>query len=122
MPPRDWALRISDILDAIARIQRYTSDISFDDFSADEKTVDAVVRNFGIIGEAARHVPASVRTQHADIPRSTMISMRNIVIHQYVDVSLATVWTTLEQDLRPLVPRLRAIQAEFEQQAGSDQD
>ena len=56
--PRDWKMRVQDILDAIDKIQRYTMGMSYDSFRTDEKTVDAVVRNFQIIGEAARHIPA----------------------------------------------------------------
>ncbi len=115
MQPNQWTIRLSDILDAIARIQRYIGEMSFDDFSVDEKTVDAVVRNFEIIGEAARNVPDSVQYRHPEIPWAEMIGMRNILIHQYAEVSLATVWKTVEHDLLPIVPALRLIQTEANQ-------
>lgn len=51
MPPRDWKLRVHDILEAISRIERYTVGMTFETFAADERTVDAVIRNFGVIGE-----------------------------------------------------------------------
>jgi uncharacterized protein with HEPN domain len=54
-------MRISDILKCIAKIRRYTKGYSFDDFQEDEKTIDSVLRNLEIIGEAARHVPAEIR-------------------------------------------------------------
>ena len=54
--PREWRLRITDILDAIARIQRYTADLTEDAFVNDERTRDAVIRNLEVIGEASRHV------------------------------------------------------------------
>jgi len=40
LPPRDWRLRVDDILDAIARIEQYVSGLSFEQFRADQKTVD----------------------------------------------------------------------------------
>ena len=58
--PRDWKFRIEDILDSIVRIQRYIKGMSFDQFSQDEKTIDAVLRNFGIIGEAVRNIPEEI--------------------------------------------------------------
>jgi hypothetical protein len=68
VPPRDWKQRIADILEAIERIQRYTRGMDLDSFSADDRTVDAVVRNITVIGEAARSVPDDVRRAHPEIP------------------------------------------------------
>jgi len=58
LPPREWRLRVHDILEAIARIGRYIEGLTFEQFQADQKTVDAVVRNLEIIGEAVRHLSA----------------------------------------------------------------
>jgi uncharacterized protein with HEPN domain len=58
MTAHDWRVRIGDMLEAIAEIGRYSAGYTFDTFIADEKAVDAVVRNVEIIGEAARHVPS----------------------------------------------------------------
>ncbi len=57
MPPRDWKMRIKDILDAISTVQGYTKGMKYEAFVAHRKTVDAVIRNFIVIGEAATHVP-----------------------------------------------------------------
>ncbi len=62
VPPRNWKIRITDILQCILKIRRFTKGYSFDDFQGDEKTIDLVLRNLEIIGEAARHVPAEVRS------------------------------------------------------------
>ena len=68
MPPRDWTLRIRDILEAVEKIQRYTDGMEYSSFSQDDLTVDAVLRNFSVIGEAARHLPESVAEVHPQIP------------------------------------------------------
>ncbi len=68
MPPRDWTLRIEDIVAAIDRIAEYTESMDYDAFCADQKTVDAVVRNFTIVGEAVRHVPEKIVSAHAEVP------------------------------------------------------
>jgi len=104
---RDWKMRLEDILEAIAKIDRYTAGMDYDSFRADDKTIDAVVRNLEIIGEAARHVPDSVQSQQPDIPWARMRNFRNILIHEYSGVSIPIVWQTIRDDLPPLVPRLR---------------
>ena len=68
MPPRDWAYRVQDILDAIEKIQRFTSNVDLEAFENDEELLDAVVHNLTVIGEAANHVPAEVVDQHHEIP------------------------------------------------------
>lgn len=68
MPPRDWRLRIEDMLDAADAIEEFVKGSDFDSFRRDRKTVDAVVRNLEVMGEAARHVPDSICQKFADIP------------------------------------------------------
>jgi len=57
MPFRSWQFRIDDIVEAINKIERYTLGIDFASWENDEKTVDAVIRNLEVIGEAASHLP-----------------------------------------------------------------
>ncbi len=66
--PRDFRLYVDDILEAIARIREYLSDMDLAGLAADRKTLDAVVRNLEIIGEAARSLPPSATRQapHVD--------------------------------------------------------
>ena len=109
MPPRDWTLRIEDILDAIERIGRYTAGLDLAGFSADQKTIDAVVRNIEIIGEAARYLPATVEQRHPEIPWATMRGIRNRLIHGYADVDVEIVWRACRYNLPPLLPMLRQV-------------
>ena len=106
---RDWKMRIADILDSIARIQNYTTGITFDTFQADPKTVDAVVRNFEIIGEAATSIPDEIQARYPDIAWLEMSGMRNIMIHEYFGVSLPIIWHTIQHDLAPLAENLRRL-------------
>ena len=78
MPPRDPSLRLQDIAEAIDRIFEYTASHSLDSFTADRMAVDAVVRNFEVIGEAARHVDAATAARLADIPWQDMRDLRNV--------------------------------------------
>ncbi len=109
MRSRHWRLRLEDVLEAITRIERYTTGMDLQALEADDKTVDAVVRNLEIIGEAARHVPQEAREEHAHVPWDTMQGMRNVLIHEYFGVSLPIIWHTIKHDLPPLVPLLREI-------------
>jgi len=59
--PRDYPLYLEDMLEAIARVERYTSGVDFAAFSADKMRVDAVVRNLELIGEAAKNIPQARR-------------------------------------------------------------
>jgi uncharacterized protein with HEPN domain len=111
VPPREWRLRIEDIVAAIERVERYTAGMSLAAFEADEKTVEAVAYCFIVIGEAARHVPDDIAAANPDVPWAEMRAMRNIAVHEYFGVTLETLWKTSRDDLPPLVERLRALLA-----------
>lgn len=108
-------MRVQDILDAIAKIQQYTAGMNYDVFRADEKTVDAVVRNFQVMGEAARHIPAELEERWPQIPWADMRDMCNVVIHEYFGVSRVILWQTIIENLPPLPPLL--LEALSESQA-----
>jgi len=109
VPPRSWQLRVEDILGAIAKIRRYVDGLSREEFAADEKTVDAVVRNLEVIGEAARAVPAEARTRSPQVPWTEMTGLRNKVTHEYFGVDPAIIWQTIADDLEPVVPALQSL-------------
>ena len=83
--------------------------MSFDDFEGDERTVDAVLRNISVIGEAARHVPEEIRERYPSVPWSETRGIRNVVVHEYASVSVPIVCQTVERNLPPLVPMLQEI-------------
>jgi uncharacterized protein with HEPN domain len=105
VPLRELLFRIQDILDALEAIRSYTSGMAFSDFVADRRTVDAVIRNLAVIGEAASHIPAEVCADHPDIPWMDMRGMRNFVVHEYFGVSDAILWDTVTRNL-PTLPEL----------------
>jgi uncharacterized protein with HEPN domain len=109
VPPRHWKLRIDDILVAIERIQRYTDGMDLSSFSRDDRTVDAVVRNITVIGEAAAAVPEDVRRKYPELPWEEMRGIWNVIVHEYFGVSLPILWQTVTADLPPLIPLLKQI-------------
>ena len=117
MPPRDPRVRIEDMLTAIRRIRRYTDGTSFDAFCADERTIDAVIRNFEVIGEAARHVDEATAARSPAVPWIDIRDMRNILIHEYFGVDLQTVWRTIVDDLPALERGLAELLGQLERPA-----
>jgi uncharacterized protein with HEPN domain len=71
--------------------------------------VDAVVRNFQVLGEAARHVPPDIQNKYPEVPWAIMQGMRNILVHDYFKVKVDIVWRTIQADLPPLVAPLQRI-------------
>lgn len=102
------------MLDAAKTILDFTNGLEFAAFSGDRRTVDATVRNFEVMGEAARNVPEDVRQRYGGVPWSDVSEMRNVLIHEYIGVDLAIVWETIKSDLPPLVAELERILRETE--------
>jgi uncharacterized protein with HEPN domain len=109
MPRRGWKLRISDIVEAIENATDYSAGMTFEQFVDDRKTIDAVVRNFIVIGEAASHLSDDFIENHPDLPWREMRDIRNIVVHEYFGVDNLIVWETLQKNLPPLLPLLKDL-------------
>ena len=117
MPPRNRRLRIEDMLEAVEKIQRYTVGMTFESFCDDGRTVDAVIRNFEVLGEAARHVDDEVANNAPDVAWAEIRGMRNLVMHAYFGVDLATVWKTVTDDLALLRTALLDLLSRLEPDA-----
>jgi uncharacterized protein with HEPN domain len=111
VPPRDWRLRIADILAAVERIHRYTAGLQEGGFARDEKTVEAVCFALVVIGEAVTHVPDDVKAMDPLIPWRKMKGMRNIAAHEYFGIDVTTVWLTATVDVPALKPLLEKLLA-----------
>ena len=109
MSPRNQQFRLEDIYDALVVISEYIDDMDYDAWMHDKKTVDAVIRNLEIIGEAASHVSEDIQKQHTDIPWYQMKAMRNILIHEYFGIDIDVLWQTVKEDLPPLKAYLKKV-------------
>jgi uncharacterized protein with HEPN domain len=89
---RIYRVYLVDMLIAIGRISDYIKDYSFDDFKKDFKTVDAVIRNFEIIGEAAKNIPKDIKEQYPIVPWNEMYLLRNRVSHEYFGIDYEIIW------------------------------
>ena len=86
--------------------------MTVDQFRGDERTVDAVIRNFLVIGEASRHVPSTAREAHPEIPWRVMEGMRHVLVHDYDAIRIDVIWETIAADLPTLLQLLRVIRDE----------
>lgn len=100
---------LEDIVDGAEKIERFTDGMTYEEFERDEKTVDAVLRNLEVIGEAAKNVPEDVRKEYSELPWAEMAGMRDKLIHGYATIELEIVWTTVEEDVPELIPAVNAV-------------
>ena len=106
MSRRDVSLLLEDMRESALKIKKYTEGLDFDSFLADEKTVDAVIRNFEIIGEAANRIDPNYRTNHSEVQWKRIRGFRNRIIHDYFGIDYQIVWSIVEDDLDELIDHL----------------
>jgi len=99
MSKRESRLLIEDILDSGHKILDYTKGLSFEDFLRDSKTVDAVIRNFEIIGEAANRLPDEFKDKNTNIDWHRIRGFRNRIVHDYFGIDYEIVWQIKESFL-----------------------
>jgi len=106
---KDPRVYIDDILEALQKIEKYTEELNFDAFSQDNKTIDAAIRNFEIIGEATKKIPEEIKKKYPQVPWKTMAGMRDKLIHEYFGVNLKVLWRTIKEDLSSLKPLIEEV-------------
>lgn len=109
MSKRDTILLLDDMLQSARKIKSYTKDLNFDDFVTDEKTIDAVVRNFEIIGEAANRIDTDFKNSNPEIEWKRIKGFRNRIVHDYFGIDFEIVWSIIESYLDELIDWLDTI-------------
>lgn len=103
---RDHSIYLDDIRDSCRKVLQYTIGMSKAAFVRDEKTVDAVLRNLEIIGEAAKHIPPNVQDRYPEVEWRKMAGFRDIAIHEYFSLDDDIVWDIIENKIPALLARL----------------
>lgn len=109
MSKRRDAECLTDIREAIRRINAYIAGFSFEQFMKDTKTQDAVIRNLEVIGEATKNLSSRLRRSYPDIPWKEMAGVRDKMIHHYFGINYDIVWTLAKEDLPQLLPQIESI-------------
>lgn len=109
MSKRDPLLLLDDMLQAALKIKRYTFELDYDSFISDEKTVDAVIRNFEIIGEAANRIDLDFRKLHPEIEWQRIRGFRNRIVHEYFGIDYEIVWEVISIYLDEIIVWIRTI-------------
>lgn len=106
---REWKLFIYDMAECIDKIIEYTNNLSFEDFSKDQKTIDAVIRNLEVIGEVVKNIPKDKREFYSHINWKNMSGMRDVLIHDYFGVNLKIVWKVVTLEIPKLKNDIQII-------------
>jgi len=106
---------IEDIISAMGKAMDFVKNISYEEFTRDDKTVFAVVRALEIIGEAAKNIPDDIRKNYPLIPWKDMTGMRDKVVHEYFGVQLSIVWIAVKEEIPPLKPIFEKILRDLEE-------
>ena len=109
MSNRDTYLLLQDMLESAEKIRQYTDGYDYESFVDDDKTTDAVIRNFEIIGEAANRIDPDFRGQNPEVHWNRIRGFRNRLVHNYFGVDYKIVWSIIEQDLDELINSIKAM-------------
>ena len=99
MSKRDDRLLVDDILIALQAISEYTCNMDYDGFCESKMTIDAVIRNFEICGEASNYLSAEYKAEHPEIEWQKMTDFRNRLIHHYFGINYEIVWEVIENEV-----------------------
>lgn len=111
---RIWQFYLDDMIRFSEKVIAYTDGFDQEKFIADELHYDATVRKLELIGEAATHIPDSVRIAHPYIPWRLIIATRNQLIHGYLGIDNDTLWSIVQDDIPALLPQLRELREQAE--------
>lgn len=111
---RDYTIFLKDILESMKLVEEYVDGLDFEEFKKDQKTVDAVVRNIEIIGEATKRIPQNVKDDFSQIPWKEMAKMRDKMIHGYFTIVHEILWVTANHDIPETKPLIKEMLEELE--------
>lgn len=114
MSNREESLLLNDILDPARKILNFTKGMDVEQFLEDEKTQDACIRNFEIMGEASKYVTEETKLSNPEIEWRKISNYRNLLIHEYFGVNLEIVWDIIENEMSETVYLLENLVAKRE--------
>lgn len=106
---REWRFYLEDMIGFAEKVMIYTDGMDQQAFVESGLNYDATVRNLELIGEAATHIPDSVRQAHDHIPWRQVIATRNRLIHGYLGIDNDTLWSIIRDDVPGLIQQLNDL-------------
>src|SRR4051812_47213304 len=107
--PRKWKFRLQHMRQALDKIARYTGGMTEAQFRAADQTVEAVVWNLTVLGEAGRHIPPHVVDSYPEVPWPQIRGIRNRIAHGYDQIDWSIIWNVVTIELPPLAPLFERI-------------
>jgi len=108
-PAREWRFYLDDMIACAEKVVAYTDGLDQAAFVASGLNYDATVRNLELIGEAATHIPDTVRAANPQVPWRMIIATRNRLIHGYLGIDNDTLWSIVARDIPAMLPQLRNL-------------
>ena len=106
---REYQDYLSDLIEAIDKIEQFVDPMTIEKFEKDEKTLFAVIRALEIMGEAAKKIPPGIRVKYKNIPWRQIAGMRDKLIHEYFGVNAKVVWKTVREDIPMVKPLIKQM-------------
>ena len=106
---KDYKILVGHILESVKQIEKYTENMSDDDFVESTQIQDSVIRRLEIIGEAIGNFPEEIKKEYPRIQWEEISGMRNFLIHEYFGVDLYLIWETVKDDIPKLKEQMKKI-------------
>ncbi len=106
---REYQAYLNDILESLKRIQRYTGNMTYNDFIKDELVQDGVVRNLEIVGEAIKKIPDKIKNIKPQIEWRKIAGLRDILVHGYFGIDLEIVWDVVKNKIPDLKQEIEEL-------------
>jgi uncharacterized protein with HEPN domain len=110
---REWRFYLDDMIAFAEKVLAYSDELDQQTFISSGLNYDATLRNLELIGEAATHIPDSVRQLHDKIPWRQIIATRNRLIHGYLGIDNDTLWSIIQDDVPDLLQQLKLLKDQY---------